>query len=270
MYWRLRLVVLMLQPPKGISMEGDEELLVDIEVNVPSKRDEWMATLSPERKTPDSCARYLEAYNEATAIASNEDDKRMTADAELVDMYNKAKRSKSLVEKHQKSQRACKEEVKAAACGERGLGGESSLETMGSGEGLGVWETEGYWCPITLSLNGKGRRFLSMIVLQALWLLDSDVTCHILNKLRSLTGHESDSRKLMMIPFDHLGMPVPSSPSARRIPVVDNVKLHVPFDIGIGQHTSSLSFALSLSHRKKNNLEVSNKNLSWLGSPEID
>ncbi|KAK4760648.1 hypothetical protein SAY87_005541 [Trapa incisa] len=138
---------------ESISMEGDEELLVDIEVNVPSKRDEWMATLSPERKQPKAGIFvpwfsfhkpwYLEAYNEATAIASNEDDKRMTADAELVDMYNKAKRSKSLVEKHQKSQRACKEEVKAAACGERGLGGESSLETMGSGEGLGVWETEG-------------------------------------------------------------------------------------------------------------------------------
>lgn len=34
----------------GISMEGDEELLADIEVNVSPKRDEWMTTLPPERK----------------------------------------------------------------------------------------------------------------------------------------------------------------------------------------------------------------------------
>ncbi|KAK4753859.1 hypothetical protein SAY87_001963 [Trapa incisa] len=119
---------------QGISMEGDEELLADIEVNVAPKREEWMTTLPPERKpgmtmhsttafsrnsregrgdtsswtdTPSDRAqkaktKYLEAYNAATAIASNEDDnKRMTADAELVDMYNKARRSKTLVEKHQ-------------------------------------------------------------------------------------------------------------------------------------------------------------------------
>lgn len=45
---------------------------------------------------------YLEAYNEATALASNEEEKkRVSADAELVDMYNRAKRSKTLVQKHQ-------------------------------------------------------------------------------------------------------------------------------------------------------------------------
>lgn len=44
----------------------------------------------------------MEAYNEATALASNEDDKkRSNADADLVDKYNKAKRSKTLVQKHQ-------------------------------------------------------------------------------------------------------------------------------------------------------------------------
>lgn len=45
---------------------------------------------------------YLEAYNEATALASNEEEKKnASADADLVDKYNKAKRSKSLVQKHQ-------------------------------------------------------------------------------------------------------------------------------------------------------------------------
>lgn len=44
---------------------------------------------------------YLEAYNQAAALASNEDEKkRQSSDADLVDKYNKAKRSKSLVEKH--------------------------------------------------------------------------------------------------------------------------------------------------------------------------
>lgn len=43
----------------------------------------------------------MEAYNEAAALASNEEEKkRSSADADLVDKYNKAKRSKSLVEKH--------------------------------------------------------------------------------------------------------------------------------------------------------------------------
>lgn len=42
---------------------------------------------------------YLEAYNEAAALASNEVQK--SADSELVDKYNKEKRSKSLVQKHQ-------------------------------------------------------------------------------------------------------------------------------------------------------------------------
>lgn len=46
----------------------------------------------------------MEAYNEATALASNEQEKKQSnADAELVDQYNKAKRSKTLVEKHKES-----------------------------------------------------------------------------------------------------------------------------------------------------------------------
>ncbi|KAG4915258.1 hypothetical protein JHK87_052815 [Glycine soja] len=45
---------------------------------------------------------YLEAYNEDTALASNEEDKkRANVDVELVDKYNKAKRSKTLVQKYQ-------------------------------------------------------------------------------------------------------------------------------------------------------------------------
>ncbi|XP_021288684.1 uncharacterized protein LOC110419880 [Herrania umbratica] len=118
---------------QGISMEGDDELLAEVEVKVPPKRDEWMTTLPPERKpgvtmqstrfsksskegrgdtsvwtdTPTERAQkakmhYLEAYNEAAALASNEDDKKRTnSDADLVDIYNKEKRSKSLVQKHQ-------------------------------------------------------------------------------------------------------------------------------------------------------------------------
>ncbi|KAF7820069.1 DNA ligase 1 [Senna tora] len=119
---------------QGISMEGDDALLAETEVKVPQQRDEWMTTLPPERKpggmptqstqfsrgtkegrgdtsvwtdTPSDRAQkakmnYLEAYNEANALASNEEEKkRASADADLVDKYNKAKRSKSLVQKHQ-------------------------------------------------------------------------------------------------------------------------------------------------------------------------
>ncbi|KAM7266475.1 hypothetical protein ACFE04_004372 [Oxalis oulophora] len=119
---------------QGISMEGDEELLAEMDVKVEPKRDEWMTTLPPERKpggmpthskafskstkgergdtsawtdTPTDRAQkakrnYLEEYNEAAALASNENDKKATSeDARLVDEYNKARRSKSLVRKHQ-------------------------------------------------------------------------------------------------------------------------------------------------------------------------
>lgn len=123
---------------QGISMEGDDELLAEpeIDVKVPRQRDEWMTTLPPERKpgvtmhstrtfstsakegrgdtsawtdTPSDRAQkakmnYLEAYNEATALASNEVKK--SADADLVDKYNKEKRSKSLVQKHQEEKTA--------------------------------------------------------------------------------------------------------------------------------------------------------------------
>ncbi|KAG6738810.1 hypothetical protein POTOM_058432 [Populus tomentosa] len=118
---------------QGISMEGDDELLAETEVKVAPSRDEWMTTLPPERKPGgmptqsrsfsknskegrgDTSAwtdnpldraqkakmNYLEAYNEAAALASTEEEKqRASADADLVDKYNKAKRSKSLVQKH--------------------------------------------------------------------------------------------------------------------------------------------------------------------------
>ncbi|KAF9586884.1 hypothetical protein IFM89_039909 [Coptis chinensis] len=68
----------------GISMEGDDELLA--ETKMPPKRDKWMTTLPPERKV---------------SLASNEEKKRTSSDADLVDKYNITKRSKSLVEKHQ-------------------------------------------------------------------------------------------------------------------------------------------------------------------------
>ncbi|KAI7738321.1 hypothetical protein M8C21_033436 [Ambrosia artemisiifolia] len=124
---------------QGISMEGDDALLADMDVKEEKKRDEWMTTLPPERKpgvatqqstksfsrtsregrgdtsawtdTPSDRAQkakmnYLEAYNEAAALAANDQEKKTSnADAELVDQYNKAKRSKSLVEKHQESTR---------------------------------------------------------------------------------------------------------------------------------------------------------------------
>ncbi|XP_031096611.1 uncharacterized protein LOC116000888 [Ipomoea triloba] len=134
---------------QGISMEGDDILLAEVGVKAAPKRDEWMTTLPPERKpggmpmhsttfsksskegrgdtsawtdTPSDRAlkakmNYLEAYNEATALAHKEQDTiRENADAELVDQYNKAKRSKSLVEKHQekgrsKSKKKAKQEV---------------------------------------------------------------------------------------------------------------------------------------------------------------
>ncbi|KAL5799382.1 hypothetical protein ACOSQ3_032428 [Xanthoceras sorbifolium] len=120
---------------QGISMEGDDELLKEVEVKVVPQREEWMTTLPPERKaggvtmhstrtfsksakegrgdtsvwtdTPSDRAQkakmnYLEAYNEAAALASNQDEKsRKNPDADLVDKYNKEKRSKSLFQKHQ-------------------------------------------------------------------------------------------------------------------------------------------------------------------------
>ncbi|KAK6938519.1 protein of unknown function DUF3752 [Dillenia turbinata] len=120
---------------QGISMEGDDELLAEPEIIVAPKREEWMTTLPPERKpgmtmqstkfgrsskegrgdtsiwtdTPLDKAQkakmsYLEAYDEATALASNEvERKRRSSEAELVDKYNEAKRSKSLLQKHQES-----------------------------------------------------------------------------------------------------------------------------------------------------------------------
>ncbi|KAL3503999.1 hypothetical protein ACH5RR_033840, partial [Cinchona calisaya] len=123
---------------QGISMEGDDILLADMEAKVEPKRDEWMTTLPPERKpgmtmqstkfsksskegrgdtsvwtdTPSERAQkaklnYLEAYNESLALASNEQERKQgNSDAQLVDQYNKSKRAKSLVEKHQESKQS--------------------------------------------------------------------------------------------------------------------------------------------------------------------
>jgi hypothetical protein len=45
---------------------------------------------------------YLEAYNEASALASNEEqNKGKSSEAELLDKYNIEKRSKPLLQKHQ-------------------------------------------------------------------------------------------------------------------------------------------------------------------------
>jgi hypothetical protein len=44
---------------------------------------------------------YLEAYNEASTLASNEEqNKGKSSEAELMDKYNKEKQSKSLLQKH--------------------------------------------------------------------------------------------------------------------------------------------------------------------------
>ncbi|CAA7397637.1 unnamed protein product [Spirodela intermedia] len=119
---------------QGISMEGDDILLAETEAEAeqPKKRDEWMTTLPPERKpgiTTQSTTfsrtnkegrgdtsvwtdnpldkahkakqSYLEAYNKVTATSAADSERmRSTADADLVDKYNQAKRAKSLVQKH--------------------------------------------------------------------------------------------------------------------------------------------------------------------------
>ncbi|KAL7208052.1 hypothetical protein ACSBR1_029915 [Camellia fascicularis] len=109
---------------------------MDVKVG-PPKRDEWMTTLPPERKpgvptqttkfsrtskdgrgdtsiwtdNPSDRAQkakmnYLEAYNEAAALAStDQENKNTNSDAALVDEYNKRKRPKSLVEKHKEAAR---------------------------------------------------------------------------------------------------------------------------------------------------------------------
>lgn len=130
---------------QGISMEGDDELLAEpeIDVKVAPQRDEWMTTLPPERKpgvtvhstrafsrsakegrgdtsawtdTPSGRAQkakmnFLEAYSEATALASNEVQKH--SDADLVDKYNNEKRSKSLVQKHQEEKATSRSKKKS-------------------------------------------------------------------------------------------------------------------------------------------------------------
>jgi curved DNA-binding protein CbpA len=120
---------------QGISMEGDDILLAELDVKVETKRDEWMTKLPPERKpgvptqstqfsrtnkdgrgdtsawtdTPSDRAQkakinYLEAYNKAAELALNVEERaKMETDRKLVEDYNKVKRSKTLVEMHQES-----------------------------------------------------------------------------------------------------------------------------------------------------------------------
>ncbi|THU55775.1 hypothetical protein C4D60_Mb11t10130 [Musa balbisiana] len=127
---------------QGISIDGDDELLA-MPKEAP-KRDEWMTTLPPERKpgmsmqstsfsrttkegrgdtsiwtdSPVEKAQqakqnYLEAYNKAKALGDVEDErKRMSRDAELVDKYNASKRSVSLVQKHREESSRPRKKVK--------------------------------------------------------------------------------------------------------------------------------------------------------------
>ncbi|KAK1273880.1 hypothetical protein QJS04_geneDACA013306 [Acorus gramineus] len=115
---------------QGISMPGDDELLA--EEKKPLTRDEWMTTLPPERKpgvtmqttrfskstkegrgdtsvwtdnpldkAEKAKMSYLEAYNETALLAASANEMRASTDADLVDKYNRSKRSMSLVQKHQ-------------------------------------------------------------------------------------------------------------------------------------------------------------------------
>lgn len=59
------------------------------------------------------CCSYLEAYNKAKALGDVEDErKRMSRDAELVDKYNASKRSVSLVQKHREESSRPRKKVK--------------------------------------------------------------------------------------------------------------------------------------------------------------
>eukprot|EP00252_Welwitschia_mirabilis_P012896 TRINITY_DN2847_c1_g1_i1.p1 TRINITY_DN2847_c1_g1~~TRINITY_DN2847_c1_g1_i1.p1 ORF type:complete len:587 (-),score=153.94 TRINITY_DN2847_c1_g1_i1:326-2086(-) len=131
---------------RGEALPGDDELLGESK-KVPA-RDEWMTTLPPERKagmsmhstffsksektgrgdtsvwtdTPSEKAQkakqhYLEAYNQAAQSLEgsniNELEKEQrSATAKLMDVYNKSKRSMSLVEKHQEQKKKVKKQNK--------------------------------------------------------------------------------------------------------------------------------------------------------------
>jgi len=131
---------------RGEAIPGDDELLTEVKLS--PKRDEWMTMLPPERKpgpsmhstffskseksdrgdtsiwtdTPLEKAHkakqhYLEAYNQAALTALDNDigsleKEHSSATAELMDKYNKSKRSMSLVEmhKHEKKKKSKKVE----------------------------------------------------------------------------------------------------------------------------------------------------------------
>nr|XP_011461669.1 PREDICTED: uncharacterized protein LOC101300325 [Fragaria vesca subsp. vesca] len=117
---------------KKRNMAGDVSV-----VKSARKRDEWMTELPPERKhgtstmqstifsrsakqgrgdtsswtdAPERARKakmdYLQACNEFASLASNEEERKRSLDAELMDRYNKEKRSKSLLQKHKEEIRA--------------------------------------------------------------------------------------------------------------------------------------------------------------------
>ncbi|KAG4206087.1 hypothetical protein ERO13_A04G142550v2, partial [Gossypium hirsutum] len=86
---------------QGISMEGDDELLVhEVEVKVPPKRDEWMTTLPPESK-PGVTKQSARSNKNGKEGRGDTGVRKYEEDADLVDKYNKEKQLKSLVRKHQ-------------------------------------------------------------------------------------------------------------------------------------------------------------------------
>lgn len=71
-------------------------------------------TDTPSDRAQKAKMNYLEAYNEATALASNEINKKTSdIDADLVDQYNKANRSKSMVQKHQEESQKSRSKKKS-------------------------------------------------------------------------------------------------------------------------------------------------------------
>ncbi|KAL3838612.1 hypothetical protein ACJIZ3_023203 [Penstemon smallii] len=117
---------------QGISMEGDDKLLAEMDAKAAKTRDEWMTTLPHERKpggvsmqsTRTFSKNSKEGRGDTSPWTDTPSDRAQKAkmkyvvskDAELVDQYNKAKRSKSLVEKHQESSKICtKKKAKLAS-----------------------------------------------------------------------------------------------------------------------------------------------------------
>ncbi|KAL6195053.1 hypothetical protein ACLB2K_030675 [Fragaria x ananassa] len=63
-------------------------------------------TDTPSERARKAKMDYSQAYNEFALLASNEEERKRSLDAELMDRYNKEKRSKSLLQKHKEEIRA--------------------------------------------------------------------------------------------------------------------------------------------------------------------